>query len=1299
MPSDLLVLLDTNIFIAREGHRNVPHNVATLFRQLDEQGIKFVLHVKSYKDIFRYENVERRKSILSKFSCYSPLKAVHDFSTDSRFLNTIKTTSPVKESDYVDNALLYEVYKGTVTHLVTEDRKKKESIHAKARKLGIKDKVLSIDEAISKFKQKTGQKKPFLSWEAAWTKHVCARVLSATVELTARNEELTKTRSMVDNPQVNAIILTGQHGIGKTRIALEATRHRKNETCVIDFDSSEPASLSSLLCRAPRNKRILLLDNTHPKMVEAITNELRSGSGFRIFRNVKLLIASPDQLPVPTQDRRIGTVEQERIAPLSDNSAFELLTAAQAKLEYNVQLWLVQNAGGIPEILLEGVSSLAGHEQDVSDFANKMELEAETIAYERLSDDEITKLKLLSLIKKIGVKESAFGETEVICKLFGNERICGKNVTAESIVEALPRLENTGFIQLKGSYAEFHSQFLANRFAKNLIRGHTQALKELFFNLKPSAQEQLVNRMSALRGEFAGFWKFLFSKKEFLIGTKDSKRGPLSDFQAALVNNYLLFPVACARPSRVLQLIASGLEATSVEDRKTIAITARNEMAHALQEALFHRTISQRAAISLALLAEAEAGTSTQSATAAFCNYFYPHHPQVSVSLNKRLEILRNLFFSANLSAELRNLGISAIEVASSHRVPPLIWIHSSAAATPLDPPFRTYTGAQLDYVDSLIDILMQVADNEVQESMLTERALTTLLRANIESMASVLKLISPERRPERIIDRFKILTEWALARKPLSVSELDSALDECHGLLNADVVRREKVIRTDIKEAPEFSKLKDYELDEHVADVQRSASRIKAYANEIQAIRNKLHDASPFSIRLRMWVGSSWSPEEHMRRFDAPAKRYGLYEEPRALAKEVLATPLLLADDDLMSWLCSDRGKRANIFFNELGKLDAQHRFIDVIARLSMLGTKHSVENFASYFAGLNEVDNVFVSAQLEKFLESGQIQMETALEAIALTGYSATHYERIKQLLEENAVDPVVIVQLALQGPWITGLKEEDCYQIMKLVAGPMLLNAPLVIHYLKAWNDVRGLGKGDLAQLAWSCFEVMPCITNEETYDFDLLASALAEMDRKRGFDLLKRALEYPPKEHTPEEYLQPNSKQPWNPLSSYEPHRLWNTLWRPDHQFALRFVLQIGASNPKLCWRVKSGLLRVIDQGGDADILVALARENQKQAELVCYCITTYKKRSFCKIAFGILEFYPFKDKIEDALIFAFSQLGGGFVQESRTRLETQLERIATLTDDPNLSEAVKEWLNKLEPNVRRELEFSINTEYQ
>lgn len=380
MLPNLKVILDTNICIDREGPDPPQPNLATLFRTMNELGITYVIHKDTFRDIDRYRKPEQKVIIRSKLYCYQHLAEAPDPNADNDFLNTMGP--PTELNDEVDNALLYAVFKGAATHLITEDRTKSGSLHAKARELGIKDKVLSIDEAIAEFKKTAELGSTFLTWEEAWIEHTRTKALSADVEFTGRVNELAKIRSMVDDPEIKAIILLGRHGIGKTRLALDATKHRKNESYMVDVDHSQFFSLDDLhLSKVPLNKvSILLVEDPDRELAERLLNELDSQE------NIRLLITSPDYEHLPSRDN-MRKVVSERIPPLSDQDAYELLSAAPSKLQYNMASWLVRNAKGEPGTLLEGACTLPRHRKDVLNFISKMEKEAERRAREILDND------------------------------------------------------------------------------------------------------------------------------------------------------------------------------------------------------------------------------------------------------------------------------------------------------------------------------------------------------------------------------------------------------------------------------------------------------------------------------------------------------------------------------------------------------------------------------------------------------------------------------------------------------------------------------------------------------------------------------------------------------------------------------------------------------------------------------------------------------------------------------------------------------------------------------------------------
>jgi DNA-binding transcriptional ArsR family regulator len=394
-------------------------------------------------------------------------------------------------------------------------------------------------------------------------------------------------------------------------------------------------------------------------------------------------------------------VVSERLLPLSDQDARELLAAAPSKLHDNVLSWLVRDAQGVPGVLVEGARILSGRRKDVSNFASEMGKEAERSVREILNDDEIKKLQLLSLLKKVGVKKSAFADIVAICKSFGTKRVFDSDIDPSSVVAALPKLEGLGIVRSKGLCVEIQSQFLANRFAKKLIRLHKNEFIKLFRALDLNGQLQLLGRLQGIGPDFDSHWKFLFRNKE-------SIKGPLCDFQTALHNSPFLYPVACAQPERISRLIDSGLRGATAEARKTITGNARSGLVRALEELLFHRETSVTAILNLGLLAEAEVENYANNATGIFCSYFFPVHPQASWSFGERLEALDRILSSDN-SDELRRVGITAIESSLHHMAHPIIE-HASDAAKPLEPPFEHLELHYLDYLEDLIDILMKIA-------------------------------------------------------------------------------------------------------------------------------------------------------------------------------------------------------------------------------------------------------------------------------------------------------------------------------------------------------------------------------------------------------------------------------------------------------------------------------------------------------------------------------------------------------------------------------------------------------------
>lgn len=135
-------LLDTNIIIHRENKTITNYSIGHLYRWLDKLKYDKVIHPYSISEIRKYRDPETQKAISVKLEAYEVIKTVKE--PDESFIRLLDTPDK-SENDRIDNCLLYEVYLNRVDVLITEDRR----LRNKALKLGLKDKVFSINSFIS----------------------------------------------------------------------------------------------------------------------------------------------------------------------------------------------------------------------------------------------------------------------------------------------------------------------------------------------------------------------------------------------------------------------------------------------------------------------------------------------------------------------------------------------------------------------------------------------------------------------------------------------------------------------------------------------------------------------------------------------------------------------------------------------------------------------------------------------------------------------------------------------------------------------------------------------------------------------------------------------------------------------------------------------------------------------------------------------------------------------------------------------------------------------------------------------
>ena len=137
------VLIDTNVIIELEDHKEVSPVFAKFLQLCAQHGVRVFIHERALADIDRDKNAERRAVTRSKIKKFEQLNGIKLPPQDyliARF-GAIN-----KENDEVDVALLHALDLGAVDFLVSQDQ----GIHSRARRkeASLADRVLVVADAL-----------------------------------------------------------------------------------------------------------------------------------------------------------------------------------------------------------------------------------------------------------------------------------------------------------------------------------------------------------------------------------------------------------------------------------------------------------------------------------------------------------------------------------------------------------------------------------------------------------------------------------------------------------------------------------------------------------------------------------------------------------------------------------------------------------------------------------------------------------------------------------------------------------------------------------------------------------------------------------------------------------------------------------------------------------------------------------------------------------------------------------------------------------------------------------------------
>jgi len=527
----------------------------------------------------------------------------------------------------------------------------------------------------------------FATWTHAWESHNNISLSTEVPRLVGRDSLVEAAKTAIDDESIRVVVLAGAPNIGKTRLALSSTQHRPIDT-VFAMDGRSITVTDLLSTMSPAQRNVIVVDDPDEERARELI-------AIAVREQLKLVLTVPsgDVATVLNygRDPRVKVIQLE---PLSDIESRELLNAAGAKLDYSVESWVIEKAGGNPGVLIsaavvgeqlriEGVSFL-------EQVGSALESRARTIGSLRLEH-----LRLLSVMMAVGYNGDASRELEILCEAFGGIR-------PNEILSEVRPMVRSGFVRISGSYLEVVPPVLANYLANTALAGRSRELAHLFVTLPPLGRVRLLRRVRQLRGDAVqAFWDELFT------------RGPLSTPAGALAEVRLLRLVAPAVPTRIANLLRQALGEMGVAALATLEGAARRELMWTLEQLLFRRNTSGIALRCIALLAEAENERWSNNATGVFAECFNPMHPQVPLPLDERLTVLRELL-AEGTTRQRRLLSVKA--TAGAFERVGVVTLRSSEGPEPFDKvPAVTYQELR-EYLHTIIDLTRSLIRDDDQE-------------------------------------------------------------------------------------------------------------------------------------------------------------------------------------------------------------------------------------------------------------------------------------------------------------------------------------------------------------------------------------------------------------------------------------------------------------------------------------------------------------------------------------------------------------------------------------------------------
>ncbi|MBI4576025.1 MAG: hypothetical protein HY722_07155 [Planctomycetes bacterium] len=1037
----------------------------------------------------------------------------------------------------------------------------------------------------------------FRTWKAAWDALGALKYLGKDTVLRGREDLLAKARALMGDTRIRVVVLWGPHDVGKSRLALETTRDHM-DTVVVAADPQNLAAGDLRTLVSGPQEVLCIVEDLEPQRIDALIQEALATPNLKLILTVP--IPSQARIPAYGVDDRVQHME---VAPLGREDAKALINEVSPQLHSEIEDWICRKSGGIPGVVITAATVGEALREGAADFEAQVGKEFARRIEAQFGGQALASVRVVSLLTQLGVAGKYSDEARCACDRFGG------GMTITEFLRQAKQLSEEGVLRRRGSFLEVVIPMLANHLAGDAVHGKPRETMALFARLEAGGQDRLLRRLAGLDGSAVPwFWDALLEERNLL------------DHAPALEG------AAGAAPVRTADALKALLNGASIEVRKQIAGDRRRHLVHALEQLLFRRKTSREALRLMGLLAEAENETWANNATEVFAQCFCPHHPQMPLPLNARLDVLR--IFSGKSTPEGRHVALRAVD-GGVPGVGGSIILRYPVGPALFDRPHAMTYGDLRDYYQCLMEIACSLAQGD--------GAVAVEARSKLPDFGGRLGLFTP---PCFALPWFERLTEMALGAPPaLDVSAVSQAIEW--------TVER---------------------LDERMGEegIQEDARKELTEARTaLHAMRERI-DTADFPVRLRRWLGEGvWFRLDEQRQTEAA----------EALADEAVAHPGRITDED-WDWLHSSDAQGASLFVAALGRKDVKGILRETVE--SRGAAPRGADILSSYWHGWSarDPDSAAKAEQrLDELTAGDKIDGRSVVLATWRLEATKTRVDRIIDQIRRGRVDADHAARLIVRGRWMAPLDPGQAASLIEAIGGDVGRNGSGVVGLIGMWLRLKKPLTGDLEELAWRVLESDPPVTPIDAWHCDQVAAHLARNSPNRAFALL--------------EHLAGTEREgKWDPLKSHAENVFWGELCAIDCYKALGAVAR-AAGKPlrrmTFMWTLKKHRHWVADR----DAVLKLARESVQNARFLAGCLTAEAK-DFWSLADELLSLYPDDDRLWVEIVGDIEGMNqviagpySGFLAGRRAEVARVIADPATRTP---LRRRLQDWLGRVEERI-------------